>query len=755
MTPRKVQLPVLGMTCANCALRVEKVLRAKVPGVREATVNLATETATVVYDPAQADLQTLGAVVDRAGYRALLPREGTNADDEERTARATELRRERRAFLVGLACTVPLFALGMGRDLGLLGGWAHAAWFGWLLGALATPVQLYTGWGFYRGAFGALRHRSANMDVLVVLGSTTAFVFSWCVLLAPGLGHHVYFETSAMIVTLIKLGKLLEAAARRRASEAIRKLLDLAPPVAHLRLEGATERDVPAEAVRPGDRVAVRPGERIPVDGTVEEGAAAVDQSMLTGESVPIPRGVGDPVFGATVNLDGHLVLRATGVGSDTALARIVALVRQAQGSKAPIQRLADRVSAWFVPAIGLVAVTTFGLWWAVGGELVPALLRLVAVLVVACPCALGLATPTAIVAGTSAAARLGVLFRDGTALEQLRHTTLVLFDKTGTLTRGRPVLTDWVPLDGSDQALALAGSLESASEHPVARAVAAAAAERCGSLDRPQEFRAVAGRGVEGRVAGRAVRVGSLAWLGERLPPPADAATRATALAEAGRSVVGVVIDERWAGLCAVADEPKPGAGEAVRALRKQGLKVRLLSGDNAAAARAAGRAVGIDDVQAEVLPEDKARVVREARERGERTAMVGDGINDAPALAAADVGIAMGGGTDVALEAADVTLVGGDPLGVPRAVALSRATWTAIRQNLFWAFCYNVTLVPAAAGALHGVTALPAVLRDFHPALAAAAMALSSITVVLNSLRLGRRGRAIAREVPGAGRD
>ncbi|MBN1774372.1 MAG: copper-translocating P-type ATPase [Deltaproteobacteria bacterium] len=751
MDRRQVQLPVLGMSCAHCALRVEKLLRSEVVGVEDATVSLAAETATVVYDPDRVDLAALGAAIERAGYRTILPHQGADPDDEERAARAADLRRERRAFLVGLAFTIPLFLLSMGRDLGLLGAWSHAAWVGWLLGALATPVQLYTGWGFYRGALGALRSRSANMDVLVALGSTTAFVFSWAVLLAPGLGHHVYFETSALIVTLIKLGKLLEASARRRTSEAIRKLLDLAPPVAHLLVRDGVERDVPADAVRPGDRVAVRPGERVPVDGVVEEGDAAVDQSMLTGEFVPVHRAAGDLVLGATVNLDGRLVVRATGVGADTALARIVALVRRAQGSRAPIQRLADRVSAWFVPAIVVVAVATFGLWWAVGGDLVPALLRLVAVLVVACPCALGLATPTAIVAGTSAAARLGVLFRDGAALERLRRTTLVLFDKTGTLTLGRPVLTDWVPLGGPDDALALAGALESASGHPVARAVAAAARERVGALPDPAEVRAAAGRGIEGRVGTHAVRVGSPAWLGERVAPPPEVEARAAELAAAGRTVVGVVVDGRWAALCAVTDEPKAGAAAAVRALRRQGLKVRLLSGDNAAAARATARTLGIEDVRADVLPEDKEHVVREARAQGERTAMVGDGINDAPALAAADVGIAIGGGSDAAIEAADVTLVGGDPLGAPRAVALSRAAWTTIRQNLFWAFFYNVTLIPAAAGALHGVTVLPDVLRDFHPALAAAAMALSSLTVVLNSLRLGRRARAVARAVAG----
>ncbi|NMC71765.1 MAG: heavy metal translocating P-type ATPase, partial [Myxococcales bacterium] len=741
MNRRQVQLPVLGMSCANCALRLERTLRSEVPGVEDAAVNLASETATVVYDADRADLPALAAAVARAGFRAVLPRPDRTTDDEERTARAADLRRERRAFAVGLACTVPLVLLGMGRDLDLLGPWSHAPWVAWLLGILATPVQFYTGLAFYRGALAALRHRSADMNVLVALGSTTAFAFSWAVLLLPGLGHHVYFETSAAIVTLIRLGKLLEASARRRASDAIRKLLELTPAVAHLRLRPGVERDVPPDVLRPGDLVAVRPGERIPVDGVVEEGEAGVDRSMLTGEATPVHRAPGDAVHGGTVDLDGRLLVRATAVGPDSTLARIVALVRRAQATKAPIQRLADRVSAWFVPAIVAVAAATFILWWTLGGSLAPALLRLVAVLVVACPCALGLATPMAIVTGTAAAARLGILFRDGAALETLRHVTVVFFDKTGTLTRGRPALTDWIPAgDAPGDALLLAGALDTASEHPAARAIAAAARERHGALPEPANVRAAPGRGVEGLVAGRTVRVGSLAWLAaSTTPPPPPLDRRAAELAATGRTVAGVVIEDRWAGLAALADEPKPGAAPAVRALRAQGLRVRLLSGDTAAAARAAARALDIEDVHAEVLPQDKERVLREARERGERTAMVGDGLNDAPALAAADVGIAVGGGTEAAAEAAGVSLAGDDPLGVPRAVALSRATWNVIRQNLFWAFAYNVTLIPAAAGALHGLTALPPALRDFHPALAAAAMALSSLTVVLNSLRLG----------------
>ncbi|MBI5488696.1 MAG: copper-translocating P-type ATPase [Deltaproteobacteria bacterium] len=728
------------MTCANCVGRVERALRTKLPGVADATASLATESATVTYDPALVDLPAIAAAIDRAGYRAIVRDGAAAGDDEEQAARDAEVRRQRRALLVGVAFTLPLFVLSMARDFALLGHWSHAAWFGWLLGALATPVQLYTGLDYYKGSLAALRDRSANMDVLVALGSSTAYVYSLAVLLLPDLGGHVFFETSALIVTLIKVGKMLEASARRRAANAIRSLLDLAPATAHLLVDDVGERDVPADVLRKGDRVAVRPGERIPTDGVVEDGEAAVDQSMLTGESVPVSRRAGDKVIGATVDTDGRLVVRVTGVGAETALARIVALVRRAQASRASIQRLADRVSAWFVPAIVLVALAVFAAWWAIGGAFVPALVRLVAVLVIACPCALGLATPTAIVVGTAAGARQGVLFKDAAALERLHLVTTFLFDKTGTLTRGRPVLTD----DDGDAVLRDAASVEAASEHPVARALVAAAKERGLATAEMREFRNSAGRGVEAKVGDRRVRVGSLSWLGERDGIPEAARARAGELAAAGRTVVGVAVDGHFSGLLAVADEPRAGSAETVRALRAAGARVVLVSGDTEPAAKSAARALGIDDVRAGVLPEDKALVVEEARRRGEVVAMVGDGVNDAPALAAADVGIAMGGGTDVATDAADVALVGGDPRGVLSARLLSGAVLRTIRQNLFWAFFYNVTLVPVAAGALHWVTALPPVIRDFHPALAAAAMALSSITVVLNSLRLGRVGGA-----------
>jgi Cu+-exporting ATPase len=749
MAERTLEAPVLGMTCANCARTIERTLGRKTAGVVRADVNLAAETATITYDDAQLDPAAIAAAVSAVGFRLLVPRPDAEATPEEDAAavRARELERERRRFAVGVAATLPLFVLSMARDFGLVGHWAHAAWVDWLFLALATPVQLYTGLGFYVGGWKSLRAGSANMDVLVALGSTTAYVYSLVLLLA-GAGGHVYFETAALIVTLVRLGKLLEARAKGRAGAAIRALMELAPGTARLLDPQGREREVPASAVQPGDVVVVRPGERVPVDGRVSAGRSAVDESMLTGEPIPVDKAQGDLVFGATVNREGRLEVRATGVGADTALAQIVRLVRRAQGSRAPIQRLADRVSGVFVPAILVIALVTFGLWWALGGELTPALLRMVAVLVVACPCALGLATPTAILVGTGRAAQLGILFRDSAALETAERVTTVLLDKTGTLTEGRPRLAGVVPTDalGADELLALAASAESGSEHPVGRAVVEAARERGLPLAPATDFAAHPGRGVCATVGGRSVRVGRPAWLAGAASP-ALAAALAAAAAE-GHTVMVVAVDDAPAGLLAVADREKPDAAAAVGALRALGIEPVMVTGDNEAAARSVARRVGIERVVAGVLPEEKEAVVRAEQARGRVVAMVGDGLNDAPALARADVGIAVGGGTDVAVEAAAVTLVGGDPGGglwrIGRAIELSRATMRTIRQNLFWAFFYNVLLIPLAAGALAPLTWLPAAVRALHPAMAAGAMAFSSVSVVLNSLRLARRAGA-----------
>ena len=739
---RHLELPVVGMSCTRCAANVERTLNEKVPGVLSANVNFATETAVVDYDPTATDPQAMAEAVKEAGFELIIPAEGVEETDAEQEARDRELRAQKRFFWVGVIFTLPLFFISMGRDFSLLGQWSHAAWVNWLFLILATPVQFYTGGGFYVGGYKSVKGGSANMDVLVALGSSTAYFYSLAVMLIPGLGAHVYFETSALIITLIKLGKLLEARAKGRASAAIRKLMDLAPKTARIEDENGEVREVPAGQVRPGQIVVVRPGESLPVDGVVVSGHSAVNESMLTGESIPVDKHEGDEVFGATVNQHGLLKIKATGVGSETALARIVRLVRQAQGSKAPIQRLADKVSSVFVPVIIIIAGLTFGVWWIAGGEFVPAMIRMVAVLVIACPCALGLATPTAIMVGTGKGAGLGILFKNSEALETAHRIDTVMFDKTGTITRGEPVLTDWISLNGTgDAGLALAAAAEAGSEHPLAGAVVAGARERGVEVGRPDEFTARSGFGVEARVSDRLVRVGKPDWFEEKGPLPEDISKRVAELSAQGKTVMLSEVDGGLTGLLAVADTEKETAGQAVAELKEMGITPVMLTGDNEQAAHAIASRVGIDRVVAGVLPDGKEEIVRQAIESGAVVAMVGDGINDSPALARADVGIAIGSGTDVAMEAGDVTLVGGELSGVARAIKLSRETMRTIKQNLFWAFFYNVALVPLAAGVLHQVTFLPGFIRDLHPAMAAGAMALSSVTVVTNSLRLGRR--------------
>ena len=743
MATRKVELPVVGMTCARCAAAVERTLGKKTAGVVSAVVNFGTETVAVEFDPEVIDLARMAEAVHGAGYKLVLP--GPDAGvDAEQEARARELGAQRRTFWVGVACTVPLFVLSMGRDFGLLGGWAHGHWVNWLFLLLATPVQFYTGLGFYIGGWKSVRAGAANMDVLVALGSSTAYAYSLAVLLVPGLGMHVYFETSAVIITLIKLGKLLEVRAKGRTSAAIRKLMDLAPKLAHVEGEDGQVRDLPASGVRPGQVVVVKPGEQLPVDGEVVSGASAVDEAMLTGESMPMDKNPGDQVFGATVNQQGLLRVRATGVGADTALAQIIRLVRQAQGSKAPIQRLADQVAAVFVPAIIVLALATFTFWWLAGHAFVPAMIRMVAVLVIACPCALGLATPTAIMVGTGLGAGMGILFKNSAALETAHRLQTVMFDKTGTITRGQPVLIDWVNPDGGmgpDDGLALAASAETGSEHPLARAVVQGARERGVTTMALGEFQAASGFGVEARVDRQRVRVGKPDWFGQTAALPAGAAAQVSRLASQGKTVMLVEVDGTVVGILAVADQEKATAAAAVAELRAMGITPVMLTGDNEQVARAIAGRVGIEQVRAGVLPGGKEEIVRQAHDQGQVVAMVGDGINDAPALARADVGIAIGTGTDVAMEASDITLVGGELAGVARAIRLSRATMRTIRQNLFWAFFYNVALIPVAAGVLHNVSWVPGLIRDLHPAMAAGAMAFSSVTVVLNSLRLGRR--------------
>ena len=736
-------LPITGMTCANCAGTVERTLK-KTAGVSDASVSYASERATVRFHPGAVSPEALVRAVEKAGYGAILVEESEMEEAEEHV-RADEIHAQRRAFRVGVAFALPLFVLSMARDFSLVGMWAHAPWVNWLMFALATPVQLYVGWGFYEGAWKSLRNGAANMDVLVALGSTVAYAYSIVVTVAltvgvTSIGEHVYFETAALIITLIKLGKLLEARAKGETGQAIRELMDLRPATARVVRDGV-EREVSLEEVVVGDVLVVRPGERVPVDGQVVDGRSTLDESMLTGESMPVEKGPGDEVIGATINKTGSFRFEARRVGSDTALAQVVRLVRQAQASKAPIQALADRISAVFVPVVVVIALATFLIWWLwVGAGVTPALIRMVAVLVIACPCALGLATPTSVMVGTGRAARMGILFRSSEALQRARDVRVVVLDKTGTITTGEPAVRE-VVAEELDPLLRLAASAELRSEHPLGEAIVREARTRGLDLTEPQRFDSVPGKGVEADVEGRSVLVGTALYLGDQGVDTSALAAEADRMAEGGATPVWVAVDGSVRGLIAVADAVKAGSAEAVATLKAQGLHVVMLTGDQRRVAARIAEEVGIEEVVAEVLPDWKAAEVARLSDASEgRVAMVGDGINDAPALARADVGIALGTGADVAMETADVTLMRGDLRSVPDALALSRATMRSIEQNLFWAFFYNVALIPVAAGALYGLTFLPMMLRSLHPILAAVAMALSSVTVVLNSLRLRR---------------
>lgn len=794
-TIERADLPIEGMTCASCANRIEKRL-GKQPGVESASVNFATKVATVKYDPAATGSEKLAKAVDDIGYKAVVPpvRLGTvnpahghaghdhaamlaaqttgehaghamsgGAEVEDHSAHMNvgeaETRRLLIKMIVGAVLSLPVLIIAMSH--GKIEAF-NVPWINWLQLALTTPVMFWCGWQFFRSAWKGLWNFSANMDTLVAMGTGAAYLYSLAATIWPGFfagvggtaanGPHadgamagmtmvpVYYEAAAVIIVLILLGKHFEARATGRTSAAIKRLIGMQARTARVMRNG-TEQDVTVESVVVGDRVLVRPGEKIPVDGSVESGQSAVDESMLTGESVPVEKAAGDSVFGATMNTTGALRLVATKVGADSALQQIVRLVQEAQGSKAPIARLADKISGVFVPIVIAIALVTFVVWWFASPadlRLSMALVTAVSVLIIACPCALGLATPTAIMVGTGRGAEKGILIKGGEALETAHKLTAIVLDKTGTITHGKPAVTDIIPAPGGTlderELLRLAASAEQHSEHPLAAAIVREAAVRGLALSEPIDFQAVVGHGVEAQVDGHAVLIGKAALLAQRRIQSA-LVEKAAALAAMGRTPMFVAVDGREAGIVAVADTVRPESKEAIATMHALGLRVVMMTGDNKRTADAVASQVGVDVVFADVLPKDKADKVKALQAEGHVVSMVGDGINDAPALAQADVGLAVGTGTDVAMESADITLMRGDLRAVPQAIALSHATMRTIKQNLFWAFIYNVVGIPIAAGVLFPFTGWL-----LSPIIASAAMAFSSVSVVLNSLRLAR---------------
>ena len=798
--------PITGMDCANCATAVERNIR-KVPGVNRANVNLSTERASVEYDPVIAKISEIVTKIEKAGYgiavgeaeflvknlsddrdgvrleQALINLDGViNAtsnwvtgktrikyiptilsqidirhqikeigfealilgdqlQDTEGLARTKEIREQRNLLLIGLIFTAPLFVLSMSRDFGFLGSWAHQGWVNWLMLLLATPVQFYVGRGYYRGAIQSLRNGSANMDVLVALGSTAAYLYSLPVLFG-WISGHVYFETSAMIITLIKTGKFLEAQARGRTSEAIKKLMNLSPENA-LVIRDKKELKISVGEVQVGDIIIVKPGGKIPVDGVVVDGYSTVDESMLTGESLPVEKSIGDDVVGATLNKQGTLKFEATKIGKQTVLSQIIKLVEEAQGSKAPIQRIADKVSAIFVPVVVSIALITFLIWQfampagsgLASDQFARAMLNAVAVLLIACPCAMGLATPTAIMVGSGRGASNGILYKSSEALERAGKITTVVLDKTGTITKGEPSLTNiqLVPSPSKelseDYILRIAASVEKKSEHPLGEAVVAEAEKRKLVLSEPVKYQTIIGKGVTAEVDDQKVIVGSTPLMDAENVDWSKAGDGIAALRQDGKTAILIAINGELQAVLGISDTIKDHAKKAVEDLKELNLNVIMITGDNQQAAQAIAAQVGITEIRSEVMPGEKSSAIESLQKSGSVVAMVGDGINDAPALAQADVGISLGTGTDVAIAAAPVTLISGDLRGVGNAIRLSKLTVKTIKQNLFWAFFYNIILIPVAA------------IGFLNPILAAGAMAVSDVFVIGNSLRLNRK--------------
>jgi Cu+-exporting ATPase len=735
-----LELPIQGIVCASCVQRIEKALL-QTKGIIKAVVNLATEKAKIEYLPAEISLERIKKIIESTGYKVLEVPPEKEVEDIEKITREKEYKRLKIKFLVSVILSLFIF----------LGSFPN--WFPWapaflnnffVMLILATPVQFWVGWQFYKGAWGAFKHRNADMNTLIAVGTSAAYFYSLVATFFPsffkagGIEPKVYFDTSAIIITLIILGRLLEARAKGQTSEAIKKLMGLQPKTARV-IRNGKEIDIPVEEVLVGDIVIVRPGEKIPVDGIVKEGESAVDESMITGESIPITKRVGDEVIGATINKTGSFKFEATKVGKDTALAQIIKLVQDAQGSKAPIQRLADVISGYFVPVVLSIAIATFVIWFNFGPfpALTFALLNFVAVMIIACPCALGLATPTAVMVGTGKGAENGILIKGGESLETAHKLNTIVFDKTGTLTKGEPEVTDIVSFNSfsEEEIIKYAASAEKVSEHPLGEAIIKKAMEQKIELQDPENFNAISGHGIEAKINGKEVLLGNIKLMRDRNIEVKELEFKAQELARDGKTPIYIAIKGRPAGLIAVADTLKESSINAVQSLKRLGLEVVMLTGDNRRTAEAIAKRAGIDRVIPEVLPEDKVREIKRLQSEGKIVAMVGDGINDAPALAQADIGIAIGSGTDVAMEASDITLIKGDLKGVVAAIELSKKTIKIIKQNLFWAFFYNTVGIPIAAGVLYPFFGIL-----LNPIFASAAMAFSSVSVVSNSLRLRR---------------